>query len=236
MTGYQHAHGAETTWLAIDDEDHVGQFYTGSSGALPAAWDGTTDLFGIDAMLLACGVPVQVDRLRPEDLDEWNELIDEANLDGLQPGAMQNVVLMELGHPRAQDLIPKATRVASTRGVYALAGMVEDELLIELLQGGQVVRLWTEMWTIPPPALGVFSYEHGERWETRLSGPYVRRGKPRAPIERVDLPPSLRKLAVHLSGVRFQAGAEVQPAAHVPCIVDKDHWADLNGKVWRQGE
>ena len=96
-----------------------------------------------------------------------------------------------------------------------------------------------------PAAVGLFDYEHAERFEypgraefllnqegPRVSGPYVRRAVPRRPLHVDQLPPVVRAVVagMRFDGLRFADERAIQPVEHVPCQSEQSEYVTLAGE------
>jgi hypothetical protein len=227
------AHSMDTHWFAVDAEGKVALFVSHEAGCVPEEWHGGQD--GGDTLvygLRAAGRLV----LTEEDLaatpnafyrDPSGRYTDQ---EGPNNMAERYDVLMELSHERVRDLLPRARPIACPPlHLVLVSGPIPVTLLEQMLERGLVRRAWS-WFELPPSAYGLYAFDHDDRWENWISGPYRRMQAPARPVLLAELSPAQQALAVPLEKVSFARDEQVQPAALVSCRSWQSEWVDLEGQ------
>jgi hypothetical protein len=227
------AHSMDTHWFAVDAEGKVALFVSHEAGAVPEVWQGEQD--GGDTLVQGLHAAGRLS-LTEEDLARLPNLFYRdpsgryTDQEGPNTMSERYDLLMQLSHERVRDVLPRAQSIASpSLRLVIVPGPLPVGFIEQLLQRGLVQRAWS-WFELPPSAHGLYTFDHDDRWENWISGPYRRTQVPAHPVLLAELSPAQQELAVRLPQVSFARDEQVQPVELVTCRSWQAEWVDLAGQ------
>lgn len=225
------AHSMDTEWFAVDADGHVAVFVSGEAGAMPEeAGEADPD---ICADL-------------EERLEEVEPIYDPASVgDSLwmleRAGETEAGNLVVFARDRAAfapDLESgAASEVRAVSGAAAHYHRLAPEVASRLLASGAITGVaWLDDEDLQNLARrGFFVFEHLDRFENWISGPYGRRSVPSRPLSIDDLSPADRRrvAGAAFSTLRFADVPLLQPAEHAEVVSWQSAWVASDGKTVR---
>ena len=214
---YPAAHSMDTWWFAVDNDGHVGLFFTGEAGALPSNAEGgyDTDLLE-EITLLEVTMPRRL------------VVIDQAGF-GLPHMAKEEhhltpfeerhcVIFLDSLEP-VRDLIKGDGVVqavhASVGAAIECRGMSQEDFN-SIHERNLCKGCYWYHGAQGGAELGLFVYDHlTENW---IAGPYGRVTRPSHPLKVDDLPENLAKAVGKLKlDLCFVDTPHIQPCEHTEC-------------------
>jgi hypothetical protein len=232
----------DTDWFAVDESGEVAVFESGEAGAVPEAFMeevgahyGWTQL--VERLVTEGGAAVeyQVDDLCTEPDGQLLEAVylrrdgteetfpDHSQRPTFRPlsGRTQHFqCLLWLRSEQDLDALvaDEVTRLPAGSRVIAHCRWMNRGTLKRLRRKGAILRAWVGL-ELEPWRLGLYHYDHGDRYENWTSGPYGRIQTPPKPLRAPELEPDLTRFVetVRFEGLRFSEKAELQPIEHLVC-------------------
>jgi hypothetical protein len=226
------AHSMDAVWFAVDDEGHIGRFFSSESGAVPLQ---AADVSGRQQEQLVQMLPRGQ---AVEDL-KGRLIADKGKPSHCSYALPDDPLLMFVNSAdglRSEIEAGRATQVQALDGLaFILLGTSREEY--DRLHAAGVCRgcFWG---TLPnsqepsPAEVGLFSFQHAG--SNDLSYPYVRQSVPAKPLHVDQLPPQLRKAVKRVVlPLRFTDTLRIQPVELVPCESSESVYLDSTGTKLR---
>jgi len=242
-TDFPATHSMDTDWFAVDERGEVAVFESGEAGAVPepfmvevGAQYGRTQLFERLVAEGGAAVEYQVDDLCTEPDGQLLEAVylghdgttEESFADHRQRPTFRHLTgsrqhfecLLWLRSETALDSLGAdgVTRLPAGSRVVVHCEWMDRGRLKRLRRRGALLRAWVGL-DLEPWRLGLYHYDHGDRYENWTSGPYDRVQTPSRPLSALELGGALRRFVqtVRFEGLRFSEAAELQPIEHLIC-------------------
>jgi hypothetical protein len=248
------AHSMDTTWFAVDEKGHVGEFSTGEAGCLPESCG--YDEEGLESFVtLLDGIdPERIefyadDLCTREDGQVFKYSWRSMKLEPVKLRAVTHVYsvvlwlkddsllnhenkLPEVLFGSRPESYSKIIRLPNRKFLLGYATGVSKAGLESAIKNNLVNRIWIGL-TISPERLGFYSFDHGGGFENWIAGPFVKDGIPVNPVNFDQLPDSIKTVVgkLRLQGVDFAVDHSVDAYAHDRCNSWGSRFVSLTGVV-----